>query len=69
MDDNKKLSKRIQNDGDEFLNVSEVAKLLKIHPNTVRRWSNLGVLRPFRIGIRGRRKFWSKHIKAFLKLE
>ena len=64
--DNKQPEK-IKNDGDAFLSVGEVAGLLKVHPNTVRRWSNLGILRPFRIGLRGHRKFWAEHIKSFLE--
>ena len=39
------------------LRTSEVANLLNIHVNTVRRWSKQGILRAYRIGPRGDRRF------------
>ncbi len=41
----------------EFLTVSEVADLLNIHPNTVRRWAQQGLLKAWRIGPRRDRRF------------
>ena len=35
----------------------EVARLLNVHINTIRRWSNSGMLRAYRIGARGDRRF------------
>ena len=52
---------------DLLLTPCEVANLLNIHINTVRRWSNLGVLPSFRAGPRGDRKFWKKDIITFLE--
>jgi len=40
-----------------MLTTSEVARLLNVHINTVRRWTNCGVLRTYRIGSRGDRRF------------
>jgi excisionase family DNA binding protein len=40
-----------------MLTTSEVARLLNVHINTVRRWSNQGTLKSFRIGSRGDRRF------------
>jgi len=40
-----------------LLTTSEVAQLLYVHINTVRRWSNRGVLKAYRIGPRGDRRF------------
>jgi len=40
-----------------MLTVREVAHSLNIHVNTVRRWSDQGVLKSFRIGPRGDRRF------------
>ena len=37
--------------------VRDVAKLLHIHSNTVRRWSDRGILRAYRITRRGDRRF------------
>jgi len=36
-----------------MLTTSEVARLLNVHINTVRRWSNQGILKTYRIGSRG----------------
>jgi excisionase family DNA binding protein len=51
---------------DALLTVGEVASLLHIHINTVRRWSNLGILSGFRIGPRSDRRFRKKDVIAFL---
>jgi excisionase family DNA binding protein len=40
-----------------MLTTNEVARLLNVHINTVRRWSNNGTLRAYRIGTRGDRRF------------
>jgi len=40
-----------------LLTVKEAADLLSIHPNTVRRWADEGILPAFRMGRRGDRRF------------
>jgi excisionase family DNA binding protein len=40
-----------------MLTTNEVARLLNVHINTVRRWSNTGILRAYRICARGDRRF------------
>jgi excisionase family DNA binding protein len=40
-----------------FLRTADVALLLGIHENTVRRWANDGTLKSYRIGKRGDRRF------------
>ncbi len=56
------------NHGDiaSLLTTSDVARLLNIHINTVRRWSNEGKLRAYRIGSRGDRRFQRADIASFL---
>ena len=49
-----------------LLTTSDVARLLNIHINTVRRWSNEGKLRAYRIGSRGDRRFQQEDINVFL---
>jgi excisionase family DNA binding protein len=54
---------------DPMLTTSDVARLLNVHMNTVRRWSNQGVLRAYRIGSRGDRRFRREDIDRFLAEE
>ena len=49
-----------------LLTTSDVARLLNIHINTVRRWSNEGKLKAYRIGSRGDRRFQQGDINVFL---
>ena len=49
-----------------MLTVREVARLLHIHSNTVRRWSDLGIIRAYRIGPRGDRRFRREDIARLL---
>ena len=50
-----------------MLTTSEVARLLNVHINTVRRWSNQGILRTYRIGSRGDRRFYQGDVAGFLE--
>lgn len=54
---------------DPMLTASDVARLLNVHVNTVRRWSNQGILKAYRIGSRGDRRFHEKDIANFLLQE
>ena len=49
-----------------MLTTSDVAHLLNVHINTVRRWSNQGILKSYRIGSRGDRRFRQDDIDGFL---
>ena len=49
-----------------MLTVREVAQLLSLHTNTVRRWSDLGIIRAYRINDRGDRRFQREEIIGFL---
>jgi len=59
------------NDGVEspegMLTIGEVARLLHIHPNTVRQWSNTGLIKAYRIGHRRDRRFKVEDIDDFLR--
>jgi len=50
----------------DMLTVREVARLLHVHPNTLRRWSNNGRIRAYRITPRGDRRFRREEIARFL---
>ena len=52
-----------------MLTVSDVARLLSVHINTVRRWSNQGILKAYRVGSRGDRRFRQEDITSFLSQE
>ncbi len=49
-----------------MLTVREVARLLNIHTNTVRRWADQGLIRAYRITRRGDRRFRREDIANFL---
>ena len=49
-----------------MLTVTEVAHLLHVHPNTVRMWSKIGVLKAYRIGKRRDYRFKMADIETFL---
>lgn len=50
---------------DRLLSTTEVATVLKVHPNTVRGWSNSGVVRvACRLGTRGDRRFLPDDIRS-----
>ncbi len=52
-----------------MLSVSDVARLLSVHINTVRRWSNQGILKAYRVSSRGDRRFRQDDIISFLSQE
>ena len=49
-----------------MLTTSDVARLLNVHINTVRRWSNQGILKSYRIGSRDDRRFERGDVIEFL---
>ena len=49
-----------------MLTVRDVARLLNVHCNTVRRWSDRGILRAYRITRRGDRRFRRDDVTDFL---
>ena len=51
---------------DDMLTVREVARLLHVHPNTLRRWSNNGRIKAYCITPRGDRRFKRDDIARFL---
>jgi excisionase family DNA binding protein len=50
-----------------MLTTTEVAHLLHVHPNTVRRWANEGLLPVYRLGTRGDRRFKPEEVETFIK--
>ncbi len=50
-----------------ILTVKEVARLLGVHPNSVRRWADQGRIDFSRVGARGDRRFRPEDIARFLR--
>jgi len=51
---------------ERMLTVKEVASILNIHPNTVRRWEKKGLLQAYGIGPRRSLRFRQEDILDFL---
>lgn len=56
-----------RSDPDALLTTAEVAELLNVHVNTVRRWSNKGILETYRIGARGDRRLRQGDVNKLLR--
>lgn len=56
-------------DIDPMLTPSDAARLINVHINTIRRWANQGMLKVYRIGPRGDRRFLREDIINFLAKE
>jgi excisionase family DNA binding protein len=50
-----------------MLTASDVARLINVHRNTVRRWCNMGLLRTYRISSRGDLRFQEQDVYDFLQ--
>ena len=51
---------------ESMLTITEVSLLLNVHPNTLRRWSDNGIIKVYRIGLRGDRRFKQDDVNSFL---
>jgi excisionase family DNA binding protein len=62
------MSELVANYGklEPMLNIREVARLLHVHSNTIRRWSDQGLITAHRINRRGDRRFRREDIVKFL---
>lgn len=54
---------------DRMLTTRQVADMLNVHINTVRRWNNQGVLKAYRVSSRRDRRFRQSDIDDFLSKE
>ena len=55
-----------RNGSNGLLTARQVARLLNVHVNTVRRWNDSGILKAYRIGPRGDRRFSREDVDMFL---
>jgi excisionase family DNA binding protein len=58
------MARRSRSNG--MLTARQVAQMLNVHINTVRRWDVRGVLRAYRVGPRGDRRFSRDDVALFL---
>lgn len=51
---------------EELLTLHEAARILKVHPNTLRLWDKKGVLKAVRIGVKKVRRYRKEDIEKFI---
>ena len=51
---------------DNMMTIAEVSRIHHIHPNTLRRWADKGVIKSYCITPRGDRRFVTRDIKEFI---
>jgi len=56
----------INNEPDKMLTVRDVAEILHVHPNTLRRWHEQGRIAAYRISTRGDLRFRQSDIARFI---
>jgi excisionase family DNA binding protein len=60
------LENRLEWDEDVIMTSSEVAKFLKVHLGSVRRWTRTGELKGYRLGERGDWRYLRRDVLDFL---
>lgn len=51
----------------ELVTLAEASQILKVHPNTLRKWDKKGILKAVRFGERGDRRYRKEDIEKLLK--
>ena len=59
-------NKRSNNSTGAMLTMREACQLLNVHGNTLRRWSSLGLIKAYRVGIGQHRRFKAEDIAALV---
>ena len=57
-----------ESDRGGFITVNQVAELLHVHPHSVRRWADAGLLPCYRFGARRDRRFAVNEVAEFLEV-
>jgi len=52
-----------------MLTIRQVSQLLHVHSNTLRRWTEQGIIKAYRIGPRGDRRFRAEDIAVLFNRE
>jgi DNA-binding transcriptional MerR regulator len=61
------LPQKLFDEIETLIPVKEVARLLHVSPNTVRRWSDRGIIRTIRINHRGDRRYMVEDIYLLIE--
>lgn len=51
----------------QLLSLKEACELLKVHPNTLRKWDKKGILKAVRFGQRKDRRYRKEDLEKFIK--
>jgi predicted site-specific integrase-resolvase len=51
---------------DNMMTIVEVSRIFHIHPTTLRRWADKGVIKSYCISSRGDRRFMARDIEEFI---
>lgn len=51
----------------ELITLSEASQILKVHPNTLRKWDKKGILKAVRFGERGDRRYRKEDITKMME--
>jgi excisionase family DNA binding protein len=62
----KQRNNHINNSTGTMLTMREACQLLNVHGNTLRRWSALGLIKAYRVGIGQHRRFKAEDIAALV---
>ena len=54
-------------DGEPMMTTTEVSRMLHVHPNTLRRWTDEGMITAYRFGSRADRRYREDDIGRFLR--
>ena len=60
-----KYRKGVKREEKQVLTTRQVAEMLHYHTNSIRRLSNLGMIKSYRIGLRGDRRFFREDVLQF----
>jgi excisionase family DNA binding protein len=53
---------------DAFLTTSQAARVLNVHENTIRRWADVGIIKAYRLGSRGDRRYRIQDVRRLLQI-
>lgn len=62
-----KSERQEQPSSERMFSVDEIAAILNVHPNTIRHWTDRGLLKAYRVGPHQSRRFTREDIHSFLE--